>query len=123
MQVEILHEKFNQYSHVHVFPYGLGGQPRDVVFQLGDIMNQGATEVKPDLQTNVKAGVPTTEQSRVEDIIPILRDWVPRDYKVFLTINCEGCEFEGMSEHPQTPSTHEPTTKLTHGGFPGLSAG
>lgn len=123
MQVEILHEKFDQYSHVHVFPYGLGGQPRDVSFQLGDTMNQGATEIKSDLPTDVKAAVPTIEQSRVEDVISILREWVPHDHKVFLTINCEGCEFEGTSEQPHTHRTQEPTTELTHGGFPALSAG
>ena len=118
-----MHDKFDQYSHVHVFPYGLGGQPRDVAFQLGDIMNQGATEVKSNLPTDVKAAEPTTEKSRVEDIIAMLREWVPHDHKVFLTINCEGCEFEGASEEPQTPRMQEPPMELTRGGCPALSAG
>ena len=80
---------------VSVLPYGLGKSDRDsrVAFHTGGGFSNGedATEVGPDFNVTDEFKM---EVIKIRDIIPFLRQFVPKEKRVFLSMNCEGCEFE-----------------------------
>ena len=96
--VKNLKELFQNYSMVTVLPYGLGKNARETRIGVknitdpdGQTTGEDAFEVGPDYVPDKQTLIETIQ---VDDIIPNLRRFVPSGKRVFLSMNCEGCEFE-----------------------------
>jgi FkbM family methyltransferase len=87
-----LHAKFDRMENVEIFPFGLGNGSRTATIQFSaDARNIGAAEVRAG--TTVTGD---TVQMEIRDVADNLRAHIPDGGQVFLTINCEGCEFETL---------------------------
>ena len=81
--VAILRDKFKENPKVKVFPYALGSAERRSFLNMDGDSGEGSYEVL-DGEVSIE----------VRDVVSVFQQTIHDNDRVFLSLNCEGCEFE-----------------------------